>query len=125
MRYLVSASLILAGIIHLLPLSGLLGAERLAALYGLDFSEPNLSILMRHRAVLFGLLGAFLVVAAFRPALQPLAFVAAFVSVLSFVLLAWSSGDYNPQVGRVVTADLVALVALVIGAAAYVTDTNH
>jgi hypothetical protein len=125
MRYLVSASLILAGIIHLLPLSGLLGAERLAALYGLDFSEPNLSILMRHRAVLFGLLGAFLVVAAFRPALQPLAFVAAFVSVLSFVLLAWSSGDYNPQVGRVVTADLVALVALVIGAAAYVTDTNR
>jgi hypothetical protein len=125
MRYLVSASLILAGIIHLLPLSGLLGAERLAALYGLDFSEPNLSILMRHRAVLFGLLGAFLVFAAFRPSLQPLAFIAAFVSVLSFVLLAWSSGDYNPQVGRVVTADLVALVALVIGAAAYVTDTNQ
>jgi hypothetical protein len=125
MRYLVSASLILVGIIHLLPLSGLLGAERLAALYGLDFSEPNLSILMRHRAVLFGLLGAFLFVAAFRPALQPLAFVAAFVSVLSFLLLAWLSGGYNPQVGRVVTADLVALVALVIGAAAYVTGTNQ
>ena len=125
MRYLVSASLILVGFIHLLPLSGLLGAERLAVLYGLDFSEPNLSILMRHRAVLFGLLGAFLVFAAFRPSLQPLAFIAAFVSVLSFLLLAWSSGDYNPQVGRVVTADLVALVALVIGAAAYVTDTNQ
>jgi hypothetical protein len=125
MRYLVSASLILVGIIHLLPLSGLLGADRLTALYGLDFSEPSLSILMRHRAVLFGLLGAFLVVAAFRPALQPLAFVAAFVSVLSFLLLAWLSGGYNAQVGRVVTADLVALVALVIGAAAYVTDTNR
>ena len=125
MRYLVSASLILAGIIHLLPLSGLLGADRLTALYGLDFSEPSLSILMRHRAVLFGLLGAFLVFAAFRPSLQPLAFIAAFVSVLSFLLLAWSSGDYNPQVGRVVTADLVALVALVIGAAAYVMNTNH
>ena len=72
MRYLVSGSLVLAGVIHLLPLSGLLGAERLAALYGLDFSEPNLSILMRHRAVLFGLLGAFLVFAAFRPSLQTL-----------------------------------------------------
>lgn len=32
MRYLVSASLILVGFIHLLPLSGLLGAERLVAL---------------------------------------------------------------------------------------------
>ncbi|MCX7054865.1 MAG: phosphopantetheine adenylyltransferase [Proteobacteria bacterium] len=125
MRYLVSASLILAGIIHLLPLSGLLGAERLAALYGLEFSEPSLSILMRHRAVLFGLLGAFLVVAAFRPALQPLAFIAAFVSVVLFLLLAWSSGGYNAQIGRVVAADLVALVALVIGTAAYVMNTNH
>ena len=125
MRYLVSASLILVGIIHLLPLSGLLGAERLAALYGLDFSEPNLSILMRHRAVLFGLLGAFLVFAAFRPALQPLAFIAAFVSVLSFLLLAWSSGGYNPQLGRVVMADIVALAALVIGAAVYVLDANQ
>ena len=104
---------------------GLLGAERLAALYGLDFSEPSLSILMRHRAVLFGLLGAFLVFAAFRPSLQPLAFIAAFVSVLSFLLLAWSSGGYNPQVGRVVTADLVALVALVIGAAVYVLDGTN
>jgi len=125
MRYLVSASLVVAGIIHLLPLSGAMGAERLATLYGLDFSEPNLSILMRHRAVLFGLLGAFLVFAAFRSSLQAIAFIAAFVSVLSFLLLAWSSGGYNTLVGRVVTADLVALVALVIGAAAYVMNTNH
>ena len=117
MQYLVSASLLLAGIIHLLPLPGLLGAEKLTALYGLDLSEPNLSILMRHRAVLFGLLGSFLVYAAFKPSLQPLAFVAAFVSVVSFLLLAWSSGGYNTQVGRVVTADLVALAVLVIGAA--------
>ena len=117
MQYLVSASLILAGIIHLLPLPGLLGAAKLTALYGLDLSEPNLSILMRHRAVLFGLLGSFLVYAAFKPSLQPLAFVAAFVSVVSFLLLAWSSGGYNTQVGRVVTADLVALAVLVIGAA--------
>ncbi len=125
MRYLVSASLIVAGIIHLLPLSGAIGAGRLAALYGLDFSEPNLSLLMRHRAVLFGLFGTFLVLAAFKPSLQAIAFVAAFVSVLSFLLLAWSSGGYNTLVGRVVTADLVALVALVIGAAAYAMNTNH
>ena len=55
MRYLVSGSLILAGIIHLLPLAGVLGNERLAVLYGIETSDPNLSILLRHRAVLFGL----------------------------------------------------------------------
>lgn len=60
MRYLVSAMLVVVAVIHLLPLSGVLGSERLAALYGLSFNEPNLAILMRHRAVLFGLLGLFL-----------------------------------------------------------------
>ncbi len=125
MRYLVSGSLVLAGIIHLLPLSGAMGAARLGALYGLDFSEPNLAILMRHRAVLFGLLGAFLVFAALKPSLQAIAFIAAFVSVLSFLLLAWSSGGYNALVGRVVTADLVAVAALVVGAAAYAMTGSH
>jgi hypothetical protein len=119
MRYLVSGSLILAGIIHLLPLAGVLGHERLAALYGIDATDPNLSILLRHRAVLFGLLGAFLVVAAFRPGWQATAFVAALVSVVTFLLLAWSTGGYNALIGRVVAADLVALVALLAGAIAW------
>lgn len=67
MSYLISAMLVVVAIIHLLPLPGVLGSERLAALYGLSFDELNLAILMRHRAVLFGLLGVFFLVAAFRP----------------------------------------------------------
>ncbi len=119
MRYLVSAMLVVVGIIHLLPVSGVMGAERLSALYGLRFDEPNLAILMRHRAMLFGLLGLFLVAAAFRPNLQGIALVAGFPSVLSFLYLAWSVGSYNAQIGRVFLADIVALVCLVIGTAAF------
>lgn len=120
MRPLVSLMLLVAAVIHLLPLSGAFGTGRLTTLYGVDFSEPNLAILMRHRAVLFGLLGVFLVYAAFRPALQPIALVAGLVSVVSFLWLAWSVGGYNALVGRVVAADVVALVSLLVGAAAYV-----
>jgi hypothetical protein len=42
---------------------------------------------MRHRAVLFGLLGAFLIAAAFLPSLQLAALVAGFASVVSFLYL--------------------------------------
>lgn len=115
MRYIVTALLVLVAVIHLLPLSGVLSTERLTALYGLDFDEPNLEILMRHRAVLFGLLGAFLLYAAFNPALQVYAFIAGFISVISFLYLAWSVGDYNEQLGRVFVADVVALLGLIIG----------
>ena len=120
MKYLVSAMLVLVGFIHLLPLSGVLGSERLASLYGLQFNEPNLEILMRHRAILFGLLGAFMVFAAFKPAFQTVAFIAGFISVVSFLYLAWAVGSYNEQVGRVFVADVVALAFLVVGGVVHV-----
>ena len=106
MKHLVSTMLVIAGIIHLLPLTGVLGADRLAALYGIAFDEPNLAILMRHRAVLFGLLGGFLILAAFRPALQALAPAGGLVSAASFLWLAWTAGGYNAQVGRVFAATI-------------------
>lgn len=115
MHRVVSAMLLVVAVIHLLPLAGVMGSGQLASLYGVPFTDPNLAILMRHRAVLFGLLGGFLVLAAFRPALQPAGFAAGFLSVASFLGLAWSVGGYNAQLTRVVTADLVALVCLVIG----------
>lgn len=125
MRYLVSIMLVIVAIIHLLPLSGVLGGERLVALYGLPFSDPNLAILMRHRAVLFGILGLFLLFAAFRPQFQAIAFIAGFVSVVSFLWLAWSVGGYNTQVARVFTADVVALACLILGFLAYLYVQQH
>src|SRR5690349_12287829 len=111
--------LLVVGVVHLLPLPGVLGSRRLVALYGLAFEEPNLAILMRHRAVLFGLLGLFCSVAAFRTELQPAAFVAGFVSIASFLWLAWTTGQYNQQLRRVVVADTVALACLLAGAVAF------
>lgn len=119
MRYVVMISLCVAAVIHLLPLIGVLGGDRLQSLYGVAIDGPDLQILMRHRAVLFGLLGTFLLIAAFVPALQPIALTVGLVSVLSFLLLAWTTEDYNASIARVVTADVIALVALLIGTAAY------
>jgi hypothetical protein len=121
---IVSLLLIIVAIIHLAPLVGVLSAQRLAVLYGLDFSESNLSILMRHRAVLFGLLGGFFVYAAFKPSLQPMAFVAGFISVISFLWLVWSTDGYNSLLGKIATADVIALVCLIVGAGVFVTTKS-
>lgn len=107
--------LVFVGIIHLLPLSGVLGAERLSTLYGIGFQDPNILILMRHRAVLFGIFGVFLMIAAFRPAWHLWAFASAFVSVVSFILLALSAGELNPELHRVFVVDIIALGFIVIG----------
>lgn len=125
MRYLIAVCLIVPGIIHLLPISGVLGAEKLAMLYGTAFDDPNLAILMRHRAILLGLLGALFVISAFKPALQPLAFVFGFVSLLSFLWLAWSTGNHSVQINRVVIADLIALGSLIVGSAGFLYTKWH
>ena len=124
MRYILSAMLTVVGIIHLLPLSGVLGVARLQALYDVTITDPNLEIVMRHRAVLFGILGAFLIYAAFRPGLQLAALIAGAVSVISFLVIAGMIGGYNTEITRVVTADIVAVVCLLIGALAYWKDRS-
>jgi hypothetical protein len=119
MRFILPIMLLVVGIIHILPLSGVLSAARLFELYGMTFDDPNLEILMRHRAVLFGLLGIFLICSAFMPSLQLPALIAGFLSVVSFLYLSYSVGGYNEQVNRIVIADKVALVCLVVALVSY------
>ncbi|WP_146907591.1 phosphopantetheine adenylyltransferase [Arenimonas daejeonensis] len=113
---LMAVLFLVPGVIHLMPLIGLAGAEGLTRLYGLDFSDPNLEILMRHRAVLFGMVGALLVGAAFHGALRGAALLVGGISLLSFLALAWGVGGYNEALHRVVVVDLVALACLVLAA---------
>lgn len=110
------ACLALAGIIHLLPLPGILGADQLRRLYGVAVDDASLRILLQHRAVLFGLLGALLVAAAVRPELRTLALIAGLASTVSFLVIAWNVGGYNTLVGRVVAVDIVAVALLLVAA---------
>jgi len=112
-----SALYLLVGLGNLLPVVGVLSAARLEALYGVAIGEPNLLVLMRHRAVLFAIVGALLVAAAFRSAWRAAALAAGLVSMLSFVALAWLVGDVNAELRRVVAVDLVLSAALVVAAA--------
>ena len=110
------ACLTLAGVIHLLPLPGLLGAGQLRRLYGIAVDDPNTAILLQHRAVLFGLLGVLLIAAAFRPELRAVALVAGLMSTVSFLVIAWGVGGYNAPVARVIAADIVAVLLLMVAA---------
>jgi hypothetical protein len=53
MNKLMIACLFMLGLIHILPVTGVLGAEKLELLYGTQVTDTNMEILLRHRAVLF------------------------------------------------------------------------
>ena len=107
--------LMIVAVIHLLPVVGAGGRAPLARLYGTAIDEPSLLLLMRHRAVLFGLLGSFLLAAAFDPHLHLAGLAVGLASVGSFLLLAWRVGGLTDEVRRVWLIDLVAAVLLVAG----------
>ena len=112
MKLSLSFLLLAVGLIHLLPVMGLAGGERLASMYGVGIADPNLELLMRHRAVLFGMLGGVLVWSAFAPSLQPAALLLAAVSVVSFLALAEGYAELSAEIHRVVVADWIALACL-------------
>ena len=119
MKWLVPAMLVLVALIHLPPLLGVFGVARMELAYGVQIADPNLAVLMRHRAVLFGLVGALMLAAVFLPPLRASALLISLLSAGSFVLLAWSSAGLNANLGRVAMVDLAAVLFSLVGLAAW------
>jgi hypothetical protein len=99
------AVLVAAGLVHLLPAAGLLGARALERLYGVAIDDADLLLMLRHRALLFGLLGAGL-----RTALLT----AGLLSTAGFCLLALPFAELSPALRRVALIDLPLVPALAL-----------
>lgn len=123
-EHTITGLMLVVAVIHLVPIAGFFGADRLNALYGMEIVDPNLLILMRHRAVLFGIVGAFFAYAAFVPALQPVAFVGAFVTISAFFYLAFEADGFSAAIRKIVVGDVVAAICLAGAVGLYVLRAN-
>ena len=119
MKWIVPTMLVLVALIHLPPVLGLLGVAKMESAYGVAIAGPDLAVLMRHRALMFGLLGGFMLLAVFMPALRPWALLLALLSAGGFVLLAWATPGHNANLARVAWVDVAAVVFALVGLAAW------
>ncbi len=113
---MVTSALVAAALVHLIPSVGVLGADTLDVLYGTDLhdndNDIDNDILLRHRAVLFGILGIATLTAAWTRRLQTFALVANLASVASFVVIAVTGPDTTPAIERVTLLDAVLAVLI-------------
>ena len=116
MEKIVTGILILVGLINFYPIVGVVSNESVSNLYQITVANNDILVLLRHRAILFGLLGAFIIYSAFKPELQWWAIAVGLVSMVSFIVVALLVGDYGSGIRKVVIADIIALVGLVIAA---------
>ena len=114
MDTLAAILLAVVGVVNLVPVVGVRSARTLAKMYGIDLrdGDVDLAILLRHRAVMLGVVGALLITAAFVPTLQPSASVIGFASMLSFVALARTTPRPNRAIAKVSAIDVGASVLL-------------
>ena len=112
MIWLFRALLVVAALINFAPLLGAFLPARMEALYGIPIDSPNLEVLLRHRAVLFGVVGGLLFAALAFPGVRKVAYTVGFVSMLSFLVVAAVVEGTSEHIGNVVRLDVVGLVAL-------------
>ena len=109
---LAAATLLAVGLLNAVPVIGIVSADQLGRLYGIAAPSGDLLILLRHRALLFGLLGGFLIASVFVRGWQGPAITLTVLSMVGFVVLAWLEGSYGAPLRKVVLADAVGTVAL-------------
>ena len=102
----------LVGLINFLPVLGVLSADRIAAAYDVEVVGSDMEILLRHRALLFGIVGGFVFYSLYNPAMQGAALTLAGVSMVGFLVLVFAVGGHNAALNRIVMADVVGIACL-------------
>jgi hypothetical protein len=100
------------------PLAGVAGPRQLDDLYGIGTVSGDVDVLLRHRAVLLGLVGVILVVAAFVRSLRVTATAVGVVSTASFIVVAMLGDTSTSELHRVVVIDIAAMGMLTVAAVA-------
>ena len=114
-EWVIRVSFALTGLIHVLPLAGLFGRPLLERAYGVSLGEGHdLTILMQHRALLFGLLAAACFAAVAAPGWRWPVGIAALISMWGFVLIA-ALQVHGPPIAKVMWIDVGAGALLCLG----------
>ncbi|EAS46834.1 hypothetical protein GB2207_04377 [gamma proteobacterium HTCC2207] len=116
MNLTISILLITVGLINFLPVIGIISAEKLSAAYAVELIGNDIVILMRHRALLFGLIGGFMLYSVWKPSYQSVAMVMAAISMLGFLFFVAAADHYNASITKIAIIDLIGLAGLAIAA---------
>lgn len=111
---LATALLFVVGLINFLPVAGVFSAANLSQAYAIELVSNDLIILMRHRALLFGIVGGFIFYSLVYPQFQTAAISMAGTSMVGFLLIMSAVGGYNASISKIAVVDIIAIICLVV-----------
>jgi len=112
-------SLFIAGAINFLPSLLVFSTEKLCKSYGIKIPNPDLELLLRHRAILFGIIGGLMIYSAITKKYYSVSVTAGLISMVSFIMLYFLIGGINEELEKIMLFDLAAILILVVGLLPY------
>ncbi|MEM7511514.1 MAG: hypothetical protein AAF388_11310 [Bacteroidota bacterium] len=108
--------LLIAGVINALPSILAFLPQKISDSYGIEIPDVNHELLLRHRAILFGIIGGIMIFSAISKKYYTLSVSIGMISMLSFILLfLLMKGEVNPELRKVMYVDLVGIAVLLGG----------
>ncbi len=118
--------LFIAGLINLLPSLLAFFPGKISKSYGVEIPNANYELLLRHRAILFGIIGGLMIFSAIFKKHYELATTVGLISMTSIILLYFLiDKGINAELKKVMVVDIIATVILLIGFVAFLITTRN
>lgn len=114
MELLFRIVLFIVGAINILPSILVFSSKRLSKSYGIEIPNADFELLLKHRAVLFGIVGGLMLYSAITKKHYSLSITVGCISMVSFVVLYFLINGINPNLGKVMKIDVVAILFLLV-----------
>jgi hypothetical protein len=90
--------------------------DKISKSYGIEIPNANYELLLRHRAILFGIIGGLMIFSAIVKKYYDIATIAGLISMTSFIILYFLiDKGISSELKKVMAIDIVATVILLIG----------
>jgi len=108
--------LFIAGVINFVPSILAFVPNKISESYGIEIPNSNYELLLRHRAILFGIIGGIMIYSAIAKKNYSMSVFIGMISMISFVILMnLVNGEINPELTKVMMIDLVGIIILLVG----------
>ncbi len=112
--------LFIAGVINFVPSFLAFLLDKISTSYGIQIPDSNYELLLRHRAILFGIIGGVMIYSAIRKRHYALSVTMGLISMISFIILFYlMDGTLNPELTKVMKIDMGGIIILLIGLGLY------
>ncbi len=116
MELIFRITLFVAGLINLLPSLLAFLPHKISQSYGIEIPNSNYELLLRHRAILFGIIGGLMIYSSIVKKHYEITTTAGLVSMISFIILFFLiDNGISPELKKVMIIDVVATVILCLG----------